>query len=252
MSKSADSSIVPVAKDDPEELSLDYFDKNPQTYSAQVLQNLATNPLFRFLFESKNKKPTAKDMLLVSSVVVSAADQKITTLEQERIKLQKEASKIRAVLGNPIWSVRALPAPIETPPVADENADVAKSSEAEKKAEQQWLARYLTLGNVLGAIVIILGMLGGTLTYFTANFKDRAGRAEASATFWENQSASYQKQLERDQETKKKADEATQNQIADLNDRLKQSQTLSSGLTEQLRQANKKIEDLQKTGEPPK
>jgi hypothetical protein len=42
----------------------------------------------------------------------------------------------------------------------------------------------LTLGNVLGAIVIILGMLGGVLTYFTTNYKDRAERAEGSATFW--------------------------------------------------------------------
>jgi hypothetical protein len=109
-------------------------------------------------------------MLLVASVV-STADQKITNLEADKVRLQREASTIRTVLGNPIWSVRALPAAPSDSDLSVENASETNQADSQKKAEQEWIARYATLGNALGAIVVILEMLSGVLTYFAANFK---------------------------------------------------------------------------------
>ena len=239
---------TPTTPEEPIELSLGYFHNNPRTYSSQVLGNLASNPLFQFLFDKKPKEPTTKDMLLVASVVVSAADQKIVELETEKLQLKKEASAIRTLLGNPIWSVRALPA------APDEIAD---TSAASKKAEQQWVARYLTLGNVLGAIVVTLGMLGGVFTYFTTNYKDKAGRFQADAAYWQKERNDYKAAAEDAQKAKETATQNAQKQhdddsktIKDINDRLSQSQTLSSGLSDQVKQANKKIEELQNQKPP--
>ena len=203
------------------------------------------------------------DMLLVSSVLVSAMDNEIATLRAEKIRLQKEASTVRVLLGHPLFAARALP------PASDDSANAAEGlgattpSDAARKAEQEWIARYLTLGNVLGAIVIILRMLGGVLTYFTTNYKDRAERAEGSATFWEKQADGFQTTAVNAQkiadQAKKDAEQATQTQrdidvktVADLNNRLSQSQTLSSKLSDQVTEANKKYDDLQKTCTPAK
>jgi hypothetical protein len=43
----------------PQELSLEYFDSHPRNYSAQILKHLASNPLFRFLWEKRHKRPNA-------------------------------------------------------------------------------------------------------------------------------------------------------------------------------------------------
>ncbi len=111
--------------------------------------------------------------------------------------------------------------------------------------------------------VIILEMLGGVLTYFTTNYKDRAERAEGSATFLEKQADGFQTTAVNAQkiadQAKKDAEQATQTQrdidaktVADLNNRLSQSQTLSSKLSDQVTEANKKYDDLQKTCTPAK
>jgi hypothetical protein len=74
--------------------------------------------------------------------------------------------------------------------------------------EAKWIARYLTLGNVLGATVVVVGMLGGVLTYFTTNYKDRAERAEGSATFWQKQADSFKAIVDNAQTSQKNAEQA--------------------------------------------
>jgi phosphoenolpyruvate-protein kinase (PTS system EI component) len=126
-----------------------------------------------------------------------------------------------------------------------------------KKAEQQWVARYLSLGNVLGAIVVTHGMLGGVFTYFTTNYKDKAGRFQADAAYWQKERNDYKAAAEDAQKAKETAMQNAQKQhdddsktIKDINDRLSQSQTLSSGLSDQVKQANKKTEELQNQTPP--
>lgn len=244
--------------DPPQELSLTYFESHPRTYSSQVLHNLESNQFFRFLFEDRSKEPTPRDMLLVSSVLVSAMDHEIATLKAEKAQLQKEASTVRAILGRPLFVARELPPAADQPTDRGDAPPAADPSEAAKKAEREWISRYMTLGNVLGAIVIILGMLGGVLTYFTTNYKDRAERAEGSATFWEKQADGFKKAAETAQNAQTNAEQGARTQrdndaktISDLNNRLSQSQALSNKLTDQLTDTAKKYDDLQKTCTPP-
>jgi hypothetical protein len=227
----------------PDELSPVYFEDNPRSYSNKIYRKLQSSDIYRFLVEHKGKDPTAKEKLTIAAVVITGMDQRIEDLETDRLRLQREASTIRAILGNPIWDVR---------PAITESASEQNSSESEtasEKAERQWIARYLTLGNVLGAIVVILGLLGGVFTYLTTNYKDRAGRFQANAEYWEKQADAFKKDAESANAAKKTAEsqrEADAKTINDQNDRLRQSQSLSSSLSEQLKQANKRIEDLQK------
>ncbi len=254
-SRTMQSNLVPVkVADPPEELSPEYFAKNPGTYSSEIFQALETNQIFNYLFHGP-KKPTPTQMLIVSAVVVSAADQRIATLETEKRHLQKEASTIRAVLASPIWSVSSTPYVATTD---DESKTIATAGDSTLKAEQQWIARYLTLGNVLGVSLSVILVLGGIVTYFTTNFKDRAHHYEGAATFWEAQSSKFEiaartAQKERDDaiaaaKIQHDADDAN---LKASNERLSQSQTLSSNLSKQVEDANKKIADLQKAAASP-
>jgi hypothetical protein len=250
----------------PKELSLEYFESNPATYSSRVLTNLKHNQLFRFLFDNKGRGPTNRDMLIVASTVISSADEEIRRLEVEKHTLQREASKIRAVLTNPIWSVRQLPAAAaEEQPSAEPAAATEKAEQ--DKAEYTFMAKYLTIGNTLGALVVIIGMLGGLVTYLTTNFKDRAESAEKTSTYWHEQATGFEKEAGDARAAQKKAEGAlstlqqndgktisdlkttagqAQTNITNLNKQLTQSQALSSTLTGQLNAANMKVEQLQK------
>ena len=214
----------------PNELSLDYFESNPTTYSNRVLGNLKQNQIFRFIFENRGRGPTNKEMLIVASTVIASADEEIRCLQSEKQHLQREASKIRAILGNPIWSVRQLP-----PPAFEEtDADAAAASDKREKidkAEYSFMAKYLTVGNTLGALVVVIGILGGIVTYFTSNFKDKARRAEEISVYWQGQATSLEKEAANARDAQKKAEDALTKQqendsktIGDLNTRLAQSQ----------------------------
>ncbi|HKF46452.1 MAG TPA: hypothetical protein VKB38_03785 [Terracidiphilus sp.] len=213
----------------PKELSLDYFESNPTTYSNRVLGNLKQNHIFRFIFENKGRGPTNKDMLIVASTVIASADEEIRRLHSEKRHLQREASRIRAVLGNPIWSVRQLPAPAAEETVTDAPA-VADKEEKIDKAEYSFMAKYLTVGNTLGALVVVIGILGGIVTYFTTNFKDKAKRAEDMSVYWQGQATSFEKEAANARAAQKKAEDA---------------------LTKQQESDSKTISDLKREGDPP-
>ncbi len=243
-------------EDGPKELSLEYFESNPTTYSNRVLGNLKQNQIFRFIFENKKRGPSDRDMLIVASTVISSADEEIRRLHSERANLQPEASKIRAILGNPIWAVRALPAPAPEPTATEEQAAADAKAKIDKE-EYGFMAKYLTVGNTLGALVVVIGMLGGVVTYFTTNFKDKAKRAEDMSVYWQGQATSFEKEAANARAAQKTAQDALTKQqetdsktTGDLNTRLGQSQTLSANLSNQVKAANAKIEELQKTVPP--
>jgi len=230
----------------PTELSMEYLEVNPGTYSNLIVNNLKTNKFFLYLFQRKQRDPTPQEMLLVASVVVAASDQKIASLEQEKIELKKEASNIRAFFGTQIFKPAELPASTST-------TEGPSGTPAALGAEQAWIAKYLTLGNVMGVIVVALGLIGGFVTYFTSNFKDKAHRAEEQVTFWQTSSDKFETAaktantaLDKAQSDAKNQHEGDQRTINDLNARLSQSQGLSKDLSEQLKQAQKKSDDLQK------
>lgn len=56
------------------------------TYSSRVLRNLAKNPLFKPK-RGKDGRPSATEMLAVASTLLSAADERIATLEKRAFVL---------------------------------------------------------------------------------------------------------------------------------------------------------------------
>lgn len=229
------SRLPPSSDEQPEELSLEYFSNHPRTYSARILNNLASNPFFTGTL--RGKKPTDKQLLLIASVIISTLDARIDDA-------QREASRWRAVLDGPLFQ-RSLPAP--NPQVPDPPEGLEQTLE---RAEQRWFQRYLTLRNILGASVTFLTMLGAVLVFLTANYKGRAEDAEGKVqriqgdvAYWRQQSDGYKKDAEEKLKELTEARSTATHQLDQASKEKKELSDLSNRLSKQATEAQKLLDE---------
>ncbi len=121
-------------------LTLEYFEMGArsESFSSEVVRRLSDGPFFR-----PAKQPDGfisdRDMLTVASVVIAAADREIAATE-----------RVRERLG--WWNAPLLQKPVAT--AADGHGEDVAGAEGDQH-EIAWFAKYLTLRNILGALVVL-------------------------------------------------------------------------------------------------
>jgi hypothetical protein len=169
------------------EFGPDYFDSARKTYSARVYANLSQGPAFRTAI---SPNPTARDKLLIASVVIGAADEKIADLEAS----QRLSTRMNSLLNSPMFKAgNTASAATKT----QANSDAEDDSAAEPpKGESVWFQKYLTLRNFLAVFVVVAGGIGGFMAWATADYHSRYTTAQNDATYWQGQRDQYKKQVD--------------------------------------------------------
>lgn len=159
------SASDPVVRSTPAPFDLSFFAHSPKAESSKILQHLISNPFYQFVV--KGGQPSPSQMLLLASAVVAALDKKVDDLKQENVWW-------RTLLTRPLFVRSTEKAPANDANGGGNTADGVPPT----SIENDWFKKYLTLGNLLASLIVSLGILGGVLTYFTANEKARAEAAE--------------------------------------------------------------------------
>jgi hypothetical protein len=214
-------------------------------YSHRILELARDNPLL-VLKRTKDGAISEHDVAVMATTILSAADERIRSLEARNALLERRNS----VINGPMF----LPAP---------------SKSVDPKApplESNWFLQYLTLRNFLSALIVIVGALWGFFTWYSADkgvqLSDALAKAAASdrsadqavkereqfqkdSEYWKKNSTDYQKNAEKKEQERAKAaeDAASEKTRAD---------TLSQQLLLSQKQSKELLEKLTAPALPPK
>jgi hypothetical protein len=160
---------------------LDTEDSKP---SSQLYRQLFSDPMFNYL--TTRRKLTHRELLLVASTVVSS-------LDKELIQLRKSAermARLRSFVNAPL---------LES--VKQSTSKDTAGEAGPSPAEAQWFLHYLSLRNVLGALVIALSLSGGFFAWWNQDYRSLLDARKERVVELEKANNSFAKTiLERDKE----------------------------------------------------
>lgn len=130
---------------------LDGDDTKP---SSEIYRNLASDPVFSYL--STRKKLSYRELLLVVSTVVSSLDKELLQLRKSEERLVRLKSFVNAPLLEPYSESKGRDGSQESGP---------------SPAEAHWFLKYLSLRNVLGALVLTLSLSGGFFAWWNQDYR---------------------------------------------------------------------------------
>ena len=214
---------MPTREDgEPETQELVAFNPGNETYSSRVLRMLAKNPLFQPKI-GKDGKPGPKEMLTVASTLLSAADERIASLE-----------KRGSVLNAPIFQPPMLPG--------------GNAESATEAKEANWLMRYFTLRNFAGVVIVLVGALWTVFTWWTADKSVQLQHAQSELSASENSRQQFQKDSEywkKDNEDLKKQVDKKESGLKEAQGRVSEAEKESSNLKGRVQELEKQLKATQ-------
>jgi hypothetical protein len=156
------------------EFGADYVQARPHSYSTRVYQNLAGSVPLR---SAIGRKPTAREQLIIAATVLSAADEHIEELERERRFMNRVSSLVNA----PLFARAVIQGHVAVATGGGAPGNPSTPTGEGTQSETGWFQSYLTLRNILAAIVVVCSLIGGFLAFATQNYKDRMDGAEKRA-----------------------------------------------------------------------
>jgi flagellar motility protein MotE (MotC chaperone) len=164
--------------------------------STDIYRNLFSDPIFAHLAD--RKKLSYRELLLVVTTVVGALDKELVLLRRSSARYERVNSIINAPLISP-QSVK------KTEGQDDEPGEEGKDKAG--KEESHWFLRYLTLRNVLGALVVAISLAGGFFAWLNQDYRSILDARKERVKDLEGQIERFTKQIsEKDQEFFKSVD----------------------------------------------
>jgi hypothetical protein len=198
------------------------FNPGSETYSSRVLRILAKNPLFQPKI-GKDGKPSPKEMLTVASTLLSAADERIASLE-------KRAS----VLNAPMF---------QRPMLSGGNAEIATEDK-----ETSWLMKYFTLRNFAGVVIVLVGGLWTVFTWWTADRSVQLQHAQSELAESENSRQQFQKDAEYYKKDREDLKNQVDKELKEAQDRVSEAEKESSNLKGRVQELEKQVKATQAAG----
>ncbi len=211
--------------DEIEAQELVVFNPNNEAYSSRVLRLLAKNPLFQPKI-GKDGKPSAKEMVTVASTLLSAADERIASLEK-RVSL----------LNAPLFQAPILPGKHSDAPTEEKEAG--------------WLMKYFTLRNFAGVVIVLVGALWTVFTWWTADKSAQLQHAQSQLTESENSRQQFQKDSEywkKDSEDWQKKMEKKDGELKDAQNKVSDAEKESSNLKGRVQELEKQMKAVPSAG----
>jgi DNA repair exonuclease SbcCD ATPase subunit len=144
-----------------------YLAEKPKAYSAQLLERLNARGAIDGILPLKTT-PAAR--IAIARTIMASSDQKIEDLEERIRVMQRErdmslASRVLLAANTPIFAAG------RTPPAPSQDDQKKAEDKALEDAENRWFSRYLTLRNILGFLVVFVGLVGSVFAFTVSEYE---------------------------------------------------------------------------------
>lgn len=135
---------------------LEYFETHEEKPSAQIYRNMTTDPVLAEMVA--RKKLSYREFAIIASTVVSSLDDQIVRLER---------------LAGP-WKqlTQTVNAPLFLPAASSKHEGIVETESGTPDSEEvKWISKYLTVRNILSALLVIVSLSSGFFAWINKDYR---------------------------------------------------------------------------------